>query len=269
MKKRILIVALALMLLVSIAVPALATSMYAPGGRVVDNAELLTSTERRELTKLLDEISQRHQADVVVVTTDSLLGKTPRAFADDFYDENGYGYGPNYDGVLLLVSMEDRDWYISTCGFGITAFTDAGIEYISEQFLSDLSNGWYADAFTVFAQQCDAFLTQARAGDPYDVHNLPKEPFSFVFWAVVSLVIGLVVALIYTAILKGQLKTVRPRWEASEYVRQGSLDITTAHELFLYRNVTRRAKPKDSGSGGSRTHRSSSGRSHGGGGGKF
>ncbi len=38
--------------------------------------------------------------------------------ADDFYDYNGYGQGPDRDGLILYVCMDTRDIWISTlrCG---------------------------------------------------------------------------------------------------------------------------------------------------------
>ena len=134
--------------------------------RVVDMAELMDESEKSSLLSKLDEISERQQLDVVVVTVNTLDGKTPAAYADDFYDYNGYGYGQNKDGVLLLVSMEDRDWYISTTGYGITAFTDKGIDYISDEFKPYLSDGDYYEAFVEYAKQCDKFMTQAGEGKP-------------------------------------------------------------------------------------------------------
>lgn len=246
----------------------LATTAFAKADlpRLVDDADLLSSREEARVLAELDEISERQELDIVIVTTDSLYGKSPRDYADDFFDYNGYGYGKNHDGVLLLVSMEDRDWWISTTGYGITAFTDAGVEYISDQFVSDLSDGYYEDAFMTYAELCDDFITQARTGEAYDTWNLPKEPFNFFFSLIISLFIGFVVAFIVTAVMKGQLKSVRFQAAAASYVRNGSMNVTEARDLFLYRHVQRRAKPKDSGSS---THRSSSGRSHGGGGGKF
>ena len=238
------------------------------GDRVVDQAELLTEYERQELLELLDQISLQQRVDVVVVTTDTLEGKTPQAYADDFFDFNGYGMGADASGILLLVSMEDRDYWISTCGYGITAFTDAGIEYLADRFLPDLSGGDYAAAFRQFALDCDDLLNRARAGDPYDVDNAPKASFGFINRLMISLFIGFAVALIATLVMRSQLKSVRAQTGAGDYVKQGSLKITRKQDLFLYRNVTRREKPKSS-SGGSSTHTSSSGRSHGGGGGKF
>ena len=38
----------------------------------------------------LDEISEKQQCDVVVVTENSLDGKSAQDYADDFFDYNGY-----------------------------------------------------------------------------------------------------------------------------------------------------------------------------------
>lgn len=239
--------------------------------RVVDMAELLNDSEKTALLSKLDEISERQKLDIVVLTVNTLDGKTPRDYADDFYDYNSYGFGENKDGILLLVSMEDRDWWISTTGYGITALTDAGIEYISEKFLSDLSDGDYAQAFTTYAELCDQFITQAKTGEPYDTGNMPEEPFNVAWNILVAFVIGLVVAVIVTGIMKKQLKTVQLKSEANNYVKANSMIVTENRDLFLYNQVSRRARPKetDNSSGGSSTHTSSSGSSHGGGGGKF
>lgn len=242
--------------------------------RVVDMAELLSDSEKTALLSKLDEISERQKLDIVVLTVNTLDGKTPRDYADDFYDYNGYGFGENKDGILLLVSMEDRDWWISTTGYGITALTDAGIEYISKKFLSDLSDGDYAQAFTTYAELCDQFITQAKTGEPYDIGNMPKEPFNVAWNILVAFVIGLVVAFVVTNIMKKQLKTVQLKSEANNYVKSNSMIVTENRDLFLYNQVSRRARPKETdnssgSSGGSSTHTSSSGSSHGGGGGKF
>ena len=130
--------------------------------RLVDRADLLSELEEEELEARLDEISERQQADVVVVTVNSLDGKSAQDYADDFYDYNGYGIGTDKSGILLLVSMEARDWHITTTGFGIRAITDAGLDYISDQFLPYLSDGEYLDAFETYADLCDEFLRVDR-----------------------------------------------------------------------------------------------------------
>ena len=262
MKKILLVI----LLVLSICAASFHMIFAATPPRLVDDAKLLTSSEKSELLALLNEISERQDMDIVIVTVNSLSGKSPCAYADDYYDYSGY----RTDGILLLVAMDSRDWCISTSGYGITALTDAGIDYISDRFVGDLGSGDYASAFETFAEHCDDFISKAKSGNPYDRGNMPKSSFPFGKNLLISLFIGFLIAFIATAIMRSRLKSVRSKSGATDYVREGSFRVTRSNDLFLYRRVTRRARPKDTGSGGgSSTHRSSSGRSHGGGGGKF
>ncbi|MBR6595622.1 MAG: TPM domain-containing protein [Oscillospiraceae bacterium] len=235
----------------------------AAGSRLVDDAGLLSGTECAAIERQLDELSAQYGLDIVIVTTDSTGSRTPMEYADDFFDYNGYAS----DGVLLLVSMEEGDWWISTTGYGITAFTDAGIEYIGKKVVPYLSDGEYAQAFNAFAELCDQFLSQAKTGDPFDTHNLPKEPFKPVRNVIIALVIGLAVAFFATGSMKKKLKSVAQKDQANDYVTPGSLQISQSRDFHLYTHLDRREKAQ-SGSGSS-THTSSSGTTHGGGGGKF
>lgn len=259
MKKRVLIFLITAAVFLSIAIPAFASTENI---RLVDNADLLYSAEFTDILTELNEVSQRQQVDIIIVTTDFIGSKTPEAYADDYFDYNVYGYGNNRDGILLLISMEDRDWHISTSGYGITAITDDAVEHIGDKMESDLSSGNYAKAFHTYIQLCDEMITSARNGHPY------RAPFNFLFALFISLAIGFVIALIVTAVMMGQLKTIRSQYGATDYVVDGSMNVSEARDMFLYRSVSRRPKPQNNGSS-SGTHRSSSGRTHGGGGGKF
>ena len=272
MKKRIWIVLFAFILCLCISAPAFAQDASGFAGdmdRVVDDADLLSVSEEAALRKKLEEIRVRQKMDIVIVTAKTLNGTTPASYADDTYDYNGYGYGNNRDGLLLLISMEDRDWYISTTGYGITAFTDAGIQYIGNKIKEHLSDGDYDAAFNSFAELCDDFITKARDGKPYDSGNMPKEPMKK-GWILAAIIAGFLLSFITVGTMKSKLKTVRFQPMASSYMKAGSMNITESRDMFLYNTVTRTAKPKDNDSGGgSSTHSSSSGTSHGGGGGKF
>lgn len=154
------------------------------GGKptLVDRAHLLSDSQAEALSKRLAEIGTAYRCDVVVVTVNSLEGKTAEAYADDWFDYHGYGYGAtptangttvNGDGILLLVSMEDRDYWVSTSGYAIKAFTDYGIqEYLEPMFLTYLSSGDYGEALDRFADGCSELLKMARDGDPYDCFHI-------------------------------------------------------------------------------------------------
>ena len=245
--------------------------------RLVDGAGLLSESDQSALLEQLDEVSERQQFDVAIVTISSLDGRTVVEYADDFYDYNGYGFGDDADGILLLVSMDTREWAINTTGLGETIFTDKGQEYITDQFVSYLSDGDYYGGFALFAELCDQFIEEyTTTGKAYDYGNMPKEPFGWFGAICGSLVVGVIAGIIVALSLKSQLTSVKPQAMANAYIRQGSMQITERNDLFLYHNITRVARPKDNdsrsgggGGGGSSTHHSSSGRSHGGSHGHF
>ncbi len=274
MKKNILITILTLALCLFMVVPVLAEGENAEDGfadeyyRFMDMASLLSDENVDSLTTRLDELSLRQKMDVVIATTNTLEGKSVVEYADDLYDYCSFGYGTNRDGLILVISMEDNDWYISTCGYGITVFTDAGIEYIGKQIVPYLSDEDFVGAFTTYITLCDEFITQARTDKPYDIGNLPREPLS-PGWILACLIISFMLSCITVGKMKAKLTTVRAQAVASSYMKDRSMNITDSREMFLYKNVTRTKRSSESSSGGSSTHTSSSGTSHGGGGGKF
>lgn len=243
--------------------------------RFVDNAGLVSASDETALLEKLDTISEKQQIDIVIVTENSIGDKTSTQYADDFYDYNGYGFGQSRDGILLLISMENRDWAISTTGQGITIFTDAGQEYMTDQFVSYLSDGDYYGGFNCFADLCDEFIEHYQeSGKAYDSGHMPKEPFGIPGALVVSLIGGLGVGLATVSVFKSQLNSVKVQPSAVGYTKPGSLNITERNDLFLYHVVNRTARPRDEGSssgggGGSSSHSSSSGSSHGGSSGHF
>lgn len=242
-----------------------------PTELLYDTAGLLDEYEAERISDMLTEVSERQQFAIVIVTIPELPEEyTAEAYADDFYDYGGFGYDVGYDGTLLLVSMKERAWHVSTCGFGIRAITDYGLEAMSDRFLPPMSDGDYYSSFATFISLCDEYVTQARSGKPYDIGNMPKKPFNFPKAILISLVIGFIIALIIVMVMRGKLKSVRAKGSAAGYMRPGSMDIRESRDTFLYTHVTKTERPKESSSsGGSSTHTSSSGRSHGGGGGHF
>ena len=247
--------------------------------RVMDGAELLSEDEETALRARLDELSVRLSCDLVVATVDSTNGATPMAYADDLFDYAGFGLGDDRTGILLLISMEARDWWISTRGGAIRILTDDRIQSIGDDMVDDLGSGDYAAAFSTFADDCNRYCMlygDYRGADgtgegklAYFVRVFPYlMPW---YWIPLSLLIGFLIACIAVGVMKGKLRSVRFQPAAGSYVRPGSFAVTASRDQYLYRTVSRTARPKDtdSSSGGSSTHTSSSGASHGGGGGKF
>ena len=102
MKKRIRYLLCILLLSVCLTLIAHATDSIS---RLVDEADLLSDSEEEMLVEMLDGISTRQNLDIVIVTVNSTGEQTAAEYADDTYDYNGYAE----DGILLLISMDDRE----------------------------------------------------------------------------------------------------------------------------------------------------------------
>lgn len=261
-----------LLLLAGLLLSPAASAQKSP--RYVDRLGLLRPEEARTITKLLDEISRKHSFDVVIAVVSSIGYREAHHYAADFFEQNGFGYGPDLDGIILLLSMDDRDWGFATLGRGLEVFTYAGQEYLEKHFLPDLKEERFLAGFQAFANAADDFLQKAQEGKAYDQGNIPllaSERNQYYKTAVAaSLIIAFLIALVTTLIWRGQLTSRREDRFAHQYIRQGSMVLASQRDIFLHRNV-RRVKKESSSSGSSKggSFKTSSGRSSSGRSGKF
>ena len=244
MKRKIITAFLALVLCL-----ALPLGASAAGEQLVfDEADLLTASEEFALEQRLAEISQAYQAQILVCTIPYLEGGDVDSYVDIVYDSNHFGYGENRDGVLLLVCMNPRQYRILSNGYAGVAINSSDIEDIGDAIVSDLSDGYYGDAFHIFANKCGYYLNGYINGYPYEAGT----------WIMVSLVIGVVVALIALLVMWLKLKSVHRQNRAVNYVKSGSMNLTLQEDIYLYRTVNR-TKRETNNSSGSGTARSKGG----------
>ncbi len=219
---------------------------------VEDYADVLTDTEEAELLSKLEALGEANDIEVGVVTVDSYDGKDPQAFADDFYDCNGYGYGENDDGFIVVFNTGEgdgnRNIAISTHGKGIDLLTDFEIDVIIEMMITPIKNGDFAGAFDTFVEESESAIDESI--------SLLAIPL--------AIAIGFGIAFLIVKIQASKLKTVVQKADAADYV--GNVVLSYQNDQFMYRNVVRSPKAK---SDSSSTHTSSSGRTHGGGGRSF
>jgi uncharacterized protein len=292
--KKLLILTLCLMLFVGMIPPASATDTP----KIVDEYDLLTTEQEEDLEEKARKIVDKYDMDVVIVTVWSLGGKSAEAYADDYFDYNGYGIGEDYSGCLFLLSMEYRDWAISTCGDSIYALTDYGIEQLFESCKDYLSDDRDYKAFDVYLDQLDYYFRAYENGSPIDGYHdsdvddyiiydpndsdgtvhYKRQPgtFDIIRIVAVGVVAGLLIGGLVLWSLRSSMNTFRAQRNASSYIPAGSFHLTARRDVFLYSNVSKVRRQSNSGGGsgrsrggGSSVHRSSSGRSHGGRSGKF
>lgn len=233
----------------------------------MDQAGLLDEADSDVVQQSLMSLSNREGMDVVVVTTNSYGGKDSRSYADDFFDYNGYGRGVDRDGILLVHNPVAREYYFSTSGHAIEAFNDDAIDYLEEGITPFLRSGDYKGAYLKFASLAENVMEIYYSGEAFRREEGPGG-FFFPAWLLVSLVLGCVSGWFYVSTLKRRHRNVSSRSDADDYLKKNSMDIVRDEEIFLYRTVSRVYRPRNN-NGTSSTHVSSSGRTHGGGGGRY
>ena len=223
---------------------------------VTDDADIIPDDVEAELLARCETIAQEYQMEVAIHTTDDFGGLIAEAYADDFYDFNGYGYGENDDGMLVVYKPGEegeREIWITTHGNGSSVF----FEGIREGIIADMKDYLIAEdydkAFNIYLDRAEE---QLKPGTP-------------VIWLFVLALVGAVVGLLITGSMTAKNKSVIAQNQAKVYTRQGSMMVTGAQDVYAYSFVDTRPKQTSDNSNDDSTHTSSSGRTHSGSGAKF
>lgn len=234
---------------------------------VTDSAGLLTEEECRSLEEAAAKLADKYQFGVYIATVDDFTtdmdAKDIETAAEDLYLSNDLGKNNDQSGILLLMSMADRDWALFAFGYGNTAFTDYGKNYLSGNFLDEFKdNDWYG-GFKDYQRVCGEMLDSARKGSPIDVNNLPDPPHARLYGIIACTVLGLLVAVLVAFLLKQQMKSVARSTQAEAFVAAGGLHLTRQQDRYTHTTQSRVYDPpsKSSGSKGGTTTRSSGGSS--------
>ena len=259
--KRIVSLLFVCLLCISLAVPCFAEDFVNPP--IADAAGYLSESQLAELSEKIDGIRQKYNFEVAIVTESEMSGNTAMSTADDIYDYLGYGAGVNDDGIMLYICSGTREYHITTHADGLRVFNEKGIEYLKKNIEAELTNDNYYIAMDVFADLCNELLEMAANGKPYN-----KKQISMTYLLMViggALLIPFIIAKVMTNSQLSKMKTAVENDYAANYVKNGSKRLDFSRDIFLYSNITKTERPKnDSGS-----HKSSSGRTHGGSGGSF
>lgn len=249
--------------------------------KIYDEAGLFSDEEEVLLNEKSKEIAESYEMDVVIVTVNSTEDKTAEEYAEDFYDENGFGVGESHDGIIMIIDMGGRTRWLVTTGNAIQIFTDYYIDAIWEDVTPYLSEG----AFFEGAEEFYAQVAHYNEGyiEHSENHNYVSEYQEAINakvknggikngpWVLSGMIAFLVSSIsIYFMIQKNN--SVKRFTDGSAYIKKNSFNIIKQSDTFAGTHTTRTKIQKNNNNswgGGSSTHCGSSGTSHGGGGGGF
>ena len=200
--------ALAWICVAAVWLPAEPVDSLHPSNYVNDFAGVLNASSQASLNDLCQQVEQKAQAQIAVVTVKSLDGQDPVSYAVALYQKFGVGAKGKDRGVLILLATDDHKYQIQV-GYGLEAILpDGKVGGFGREAVPLLKSGDYSGAVTllttrvasVIAQDAGVTLeNQPQAAEPAERHA----PSGGVGGVVVVLIILFVVFSILRVIFRG------------------------------------------------------------------
>lgn len=251
--------------------------------KIHDEAGLFSAEEAELLNEQALQIIQNIQADVAIVTTDNTGSKNTWQYAEWAYEHFEVGYGENNAGVLLLLDMDNREFYIDEYRRNEEGFQ---ISYEERETMLDhiypyMVQGDYAGACGVFLEDLPVYMTNEQGGDEdyKDAVNSPDNGYSpsdekkSIGQVLLS---SFLPAVILSAVLVGILVIMQNRKTKASgavYLRNGRASLRQKNDYYTHTTTTKTKIQRDNegsrsgghgGGGGGGSHHSGGGHSGGG-----
>ncbi|MGX8692240.1 MAG: TPM domain-containing protein [Clostridia bacterium] len=234
---------------------------------VLDNAGLLSDSQREALEQKAAALSEQHQCSLYVVTVQDHTSFNYDVYeaAKGIFTHYDLGWDGSGDGVLLLLSMGERVYAFT--GHGSKGETICGREsswLIEDEFLDNFrNNDWYG-GFDDFLGACDTQLTKLEKGedvnadvniisgpDGLDYHSY-NNPYAERERSILPRVLAVIfipigVALAVCSAFKAQMKTAHEAGRADAYLVPHSVKLRVKEDRFTHRTESRTVIETDSG----------------------
>lgn len=254
-KHKYLSVFLLVMILLVQALPAFALTS---ADLVNDDCGLLTAQEVQQLEARADAIQAEYDLSVRVVVVPSMMGQTDAyEYAKTLYNQYFAGVDANSKGMMMLMlSMEDRDYALIANREGNSVLTDYGNEKMADSFLpyfgEDDWMGGFEDYLDTAEDYCHQYFVEGVAYD-YD----PSAGWSKALW-ILAIVGSPIIALMAVSVMIKGMKTAKKQTHAEMYIGTDEGDafaLRNQSDDYLYSQtiVTPRVKVDNDNFGGGTT----------------
>lgn len=246
---------------------------------VEDTYGVLSPDEISELNQLAAQVSDNYKCGVYVRVFPNMESYYQiEQFSEEVYQRENLGWGDTSDGIMLILTMEDRSFDIlARAGYAETVFTP----YVREQMASRVVSGnlrydQYYEGFKNFIAICDEDLGWYAAGDPVTPDHDPyqeaidkerrerEEKATRTGKAAATAGIPFITSLLTVLGFKARNKTEGIKHEADDYIPKNGIRLYTSSDIFLYRSESRTKIHTDDDRGGGGSSFSSSSSSFGG-----
>lgn len=249
MRKKMGILLVLLCLAVILAVP---VSAFSGTYIMEDNAPLFDAAVAAETEQLCAEAAELYGCGIYTVILDDFSAYESSAYeaAKVIYRDRGFGVGENKNGIMLMLSMSERDYGLICYGdLANSVFTDEVQEQIEDAFLDDFGDDswdsglkdYVASSIHVLAN-FDGTVGKAFPGYYKDGVYYPpvdlsaKEVLQKDWWLI--LILSCVIAVKARPLLQGRLErgmyTAHEGVNADSYVPTDGMKLTKKEDVFSH-----------------------------------
>jgi uncharacterized protein len=167
-----------------------------PTGYVTDLASVVSPETKARLEALCTELQQKTEAQIAVVTVNSLEGESVEDYAVALYKHLGVGAKGTDRGALVLVAPKDRKYRVEV-GYGLEpVINDARAGDVGRAMVPLLRQGDYNGAIEAATWQLAQYIAADRgvtlSGQPprRQIKSSPDEDGKFPFgWLIFALIL--------------------------------------------------------------------------------
>ena len=142
--------------------------------------------------------------------------------------------------IMLLLSMDDRDWAIFCYGENSEyTFSESGRKVLKEVFLDNFKDNDWAGGFEDYIRECARFLESAAEGKP-----VKQSPVTLIL---IFCGVALLIALVATLTIWERMNSVAMETTAHAYI-SGNLELTEKTDRFTHSTETSRKIERSSSS---------------------
>ncbi len=228
---------------------------------VMDTAGILSEGAVASLVEDANRMSQENEIALYLLTVEDYKGMPGASLVHEaamqFYNDKNLGYGEGRDGVLLMLSMAERDYaYVVYGERANEIFTEEVQIDIESEFLAEFAEDDWFGGFNTFLIESNHEIRFGWVD-------------TLVAWVcIVAVSFLLAFALAHSFRMK--LKSVKRNHTATAYVPSDGVQLQVKEDVFTHTTETRtRVKSSGSGGGGGGGGRSFSGGGFSGRSGKF
>ena len=208
--------------------------------RNVDDADVLTDEEEKNLEALIAEKEELIGGDLVLITTNDASLDTMeklRDYAQNYYKENKLGWDqPIGSGAIYVDDWETRYTWLATRGRVKDRLSKDNTDYIVDE-TNDIVN---KDPYKAYTRLINLIAEETQKSPMFHINISP-------IWVLLGC---LVVSLIFVvAQLSGQVG--KDTVKKSTYVKKDGVQMNDKKDVFLHSHVTKTKRKSDDDSGSS------------------